>query len=535
MSKTIVSQSLDFEKNKVYNSKYHLTQVSQETGNTFVTLTPSSNPVSKFIIPPNVVNFSKSILTFDVDPQLENTDALSMYADNVPFIRSMSLYVSGGAELMEINDVHKWTNIIFRRRNRPEVVSTWDDPEPGPSTGDGATNTNAVSKSNGFYEGLIHKNIMYSSSTSTSTSTSTPIVIAGSDEAAAITAGARALTVAGNALTLADTATAAYADIRSTTTTVTTTNTTSNNGVIRPNGELAHTIDEPAYLITSTEAPALRGPYLRVRLPLSLFSDTILSLDKGIYFGKNLTLSITWNTTKAISWKHTAVNDVVTGAAEADKNIVINELYLFTAIEQNQMILDQMLESYKSGYKFLVPYTVGVYQNLNGRNVTLTMRYDDNYGDKIKRIYIAPFDTTNGLNLTLSHPNQSSADPPVIGSVIENFYTTINGKRRQEFNLNCLTGQDYYVNRHLVKGSCIDSRDSYYYNWVHEENFLLDTPVGTNTDNHDDGLIIDLPIKYDFIAQHATAGTTKDYYVFTVFQRELMIQPGLIDFVRKSS
>eukprot|EP00732_Lithocolla_globosa_P003151 Lithocolla_globosa_v1_NODE_2382_length_2028_cov_59.174861.p1 type:complete len:508 gc:universal NODE_2382_length_2028_cov_59.174861:245-1768(+) len=505
MSKSLVAQSLDYDKTYVHNSKYHLSQNTQETGGTTVELTPSTNPVTKFQLAPNVINFSRSILTFDVAPQNEGTTALSMYADNIPFIRSMSLMTSKGLHLMDITDFYRYTNVIFRRHNRPEHVMTWDEPKAGSSTGDDATgNANAVSNSNGFFEGLIHKSVVTSTTVFKDTGGVTrTIALSGGDGTMKATSGAN-----GNGSL----------------------SSTSTNGVKRPNNQSAKSFNEPDYLITSTEAGALRGPYLRVRLPLSLISESILSLDKGLYFGDTLTLKIVWNDTTKISWKHTAVSDVATGSAVADKKIDISELYLYTAIEQNQIIIDKIMANFNSGMEFLCPFVDGTFINLKAGKGTVTTRYDSAQGDKIKRIYVVPFDTTGNKNLVLSHSNQSTTSPPEIGNIVKNFYCLINNRRRTEFNINCEEGQDYYIYRHLVKGSCIDTRDTYYYNWCHEENFLVDLPVGTNRDNHDDGLILDKPTKFDFLCETTAE---RDFYVYTVFQRVLTIKPNFIDFVYK--
>lgn len=489
----VVSQSITYKPQQVFQPKYQLSQLTPQTGSTTITLTPSGRPETIFEIPSRVINLSKSILTFDVTPASEGTKARYMYADNIPFISSISLYTRNGVFLCDITSVEKYSNTIFRRHNRPEDVLTWDEPLAGTGLGD----------SSGFYEGLIIKSLLNNATTATIEFKDK------NDDVRPITIATEVLKAVG-----APDGATSFSNVSVTATT---------NGVKRPNKDPPRTLTEPAYYIQSASKPALTGPFVRVRLPLRLLSDTIISLDKDQYYGEPVFMRIIWNESKKIVWTATNLNDPDSGKTTSTADLVLSNLYLFACFEQNQVIIDDMLMKYRDGTStYLCPYIITHKQQLSVGDVTLSVRYSTAQGQKIRRIYVVPYDTNEDVNTCNDHNNKA-------GAIITSYHTMLNNVRTSQINYNCTTGQDYTAYRHLIRGSCIHTQDEYYYNWCHEENFLVDLPVGTNRDLMDDGLtILNGEVKYDFLC---SLTAVKNFYVFSVLQRMISISPNGIVFI----
>lgn len=293
----------------------------------------------------------------------------------------------------------------------------------------------------------------------------------------------------------------------------------------RPDSNPLKRIGEPAYFHGSTVKPALLEPWLNVRINLGMIKDTILSLDKGQYFGETVLLRVVYNQTTKIAWKSTDKADCIAGASGPvimDKGITLSSLYFFACFEQNQNVIDDLVQKFNAGtLTYLVPYVVSHRQLLETGAQTLSVRYSPAQGKKIKKILVAPYNTQDHTNTVNDHSNLN-------GSIVSSYHTVLNNVRTSQYNYDCTNGQDYMAFRHLVRGSCINSQDTYYYNWCHEENFEVNAPVGTNRDNHDDGLLLDQEIKFDMIME-TTAN--KNYFVFAVLQRKINVSSNGVVFL----
>ena len=284
---------------------------------------------------------------------------------------------------------------------------------------------------------------------------------------------------------------------------------------------------EPSYLRVGGKNTA--DPVINVQMNLNRIIHSIFSQDKDLYFGGEvLYLRIVWNPTTKIAFIGKSATDPTGDVAAYAGNIAITNLVLYMAVEQNQVIENEVRNKVLSaeGLNIVLPY---VYQNkisLGGTSQNLSIKYSRAHGSKLLKIYWAPYSATESSNTTYDHDN-------LAGAKVSQFYTTVNNIRTSQFNYNC-DGDDYRMQRKRLQGSCILSSDEYYYNWVWIEDFtnnysMVDKPLKPAEDNYVDGMPLDMEVKYDVFTN--TANANYNHYVYAICQKNLVINSSGISLV----
>eukprot|EP00732_Lithocolla_globosa_P000163 Lithocolla_globosa_v1_NODE_35_length_8531_cov_41.341199.p6 type:complete len:114 gc:universal NODE_35_length_8531_cov_41.341199:3219-2878(-) len=110
----------------------------------------------------------------------------------------------------------------------------------------------------------------------------------------------------------------------------------------------------------------------------------------------------------------------------------------------------------------------------------------------------------------------------------------LNNVKTSQINYDTTIDQDWLAKKHLFKGSCIQSSNEYYFNFVIVEDFTAETGFDVNRDNLDDGLDLTNEIKYDAVLTvgddaSGTGVTDLIHYVYAITQKTLRILPeGLV-------
>lgn len=281
---------------------------------------------------------------------------------------------------------------------------------------------------------------------------------------------------------------------------------------------------EPQYLTVGTVNAAT--PSVNIQLPLSRLADTILALDKDLYFnGEILFLRFVWNPSSKIYFFKNANNDPTGGTAAAG-NVSITNLTLYLAIEVNPQI-ENMIKSQcltDLGLQVLTPWVIsGNKQNIGPSQFHgVISRYNRAHGMKLLKLYWAAYNNAETSNTAFDHDNKA-------GAKFISFVTYINNNRTSQYDYYVTNFDDYRAKKESLKGSCILSSDEYYYNWVWVEDFTdgksqnyLDAPI----ENRIDGLDLTNEILYQIQAQNSVAPVQVNHYVFAVTQKLLIVSPA---------
>ena len=278
-------------------------------------------------------------------------------------------------------------------------------------------------------------------------------------------------------------------------------------------------VTEPQYLLAGAKGTAggAGGVTINFQVPLARIVDSILSLDKDQFFGEITYLRIVWASSLQAAFTSDGEKDPSNAPVDFAANITVSNLTLYTAIEQNPVINQEIMSKFNSGsLTYLVPYVYQNKQSLDNTQQNLSVKYNIAHGQKLKKILVSPFNITERKNTV--YDNNNVADAKVL-----DYYTMLNNVRTSQFNYYTSAGDDWLAKKHLFKGSCIQSSNEYYYNFVVVEDFTAETDPDVNRDNLDDGLDLSQEVKYDLIM--TTANATHMHYVYAITQKTLRVLP----------
>lgn len=300
----------------------------------------------------------------------------------------------------------------------------------------------------------------------------------------------------------------------------------------RPNGNTSElNYDEVRYIIVGAQGDGdgAGNLTLKIQIPMSLFKDTILSLDKDLFFDEVILLRFVWGPTGKIAWFSDAANNPTTNATATDAAITISGLAFYLALEENLEIQMNVMNRVRSeGLQVMIPYVWSYKQSIaTSTSQNITLRYNRAQGIKLMKVIHSLYNSVETANTAYDHANYTTAGS--YGVKVSNFYTQLDNMRRQQFNVDCTLGEDYLLLKDKLRGSGILSHQIYAYNWFWIEDFSnIKAPIDfdTNEQNLISGLDLAQERKLDFY--FTTASATFYHYSYAVTLRLLNIKPGNI-------
>jgi hypothetical protein len=281
---------------------------------------------------------------------------------------------------------------------------------------------------------------------------------------------------------------------------------------------------EPAYVTVGSANSA--SPSQLFQLNLGDIQNTILSIDKDLYFNEVLVLRIEFASGQSYAW-YSDSNAQPAGSAAASvaiaTNIIASGLSFYLAVETDEAIIQSLRNKVNSdGLSVLIPY---VYQFKNtiatSTSQNISLRFNSAHGLSLSKIYTAPFNATETRHLAFDHSN-------INASKVVSYYTMIDNSRLTEFDLNCTNAdpRDYMFMKDVLRGSPLEDFDVFRYNWIHCDDLCKDNEVA-----EDQNVINGLPltqreVKWDL--QATTTNATYNWYTFAVVKRMLKIGSNMI-------
>lgn len=268
-------------------------------------------------------------------------------------------------------------------------------------------------------------------------------------------------------------------------------------------------------------------------IPFLMFYNTILALDRDLYFANQTTITITYNTLSRLFWTSTANTNPQTGAAACGTNGTITAASMLIAVQQDVPIKNSVIEACNKGLELIVPYVVSYNNTYPTGQVAASFPVTNAQGTRLTKVYTSayPSGATIGLDYNKSNATpQAGAAANGYGTIISQFQTYVNSLPLQLSPLNCANGDDYVFNHSLIEGSAVTSMNDYYAgNWVWKESFigidkkfLRDQFPSLDENNLVSGIPLgDQQLTYQFNGI-STANT--NVFVFFVTQRLLKIE-----------
>lgn len=151
------------------------------------------------------------------------------------------------------------------------------------------------------------------------------------------------------------------------------------------------------------------------------------------------------------------------------------------------------------------------------------------------KVHLGVYNNTESINTFYDHDNRT-------GVKVQQYQTYLNDQLIPNgwYVISNAAGNaytfcdDYNKDKARLRGSCILSRDEYYYNWCPTVDFTLERPQdllpivgGVPEDNLEEGIILGpFETKVSFSMQ--TANAPFQLYLFYVTERELHVSPNAV-------
>ena len=463
---TIFAPQVEYVKKILLNPSYRISKLIPLTGQG-LTLGLSSTMNAQFEIQTNVMNLSRSRLTFDITvPWSIATVYNWIQADPLALFDRVQLYTRGGVQLIDLQGCNNFSALVTPYKTKLQDLlqrSLGGVPSPGTATSTTINTATATDSMQVPVQGIQVFN------------------------------GA----VAGN---------------------------------FRPDNSLGvDNYLEQRYLFESAiQAAAGVGATgfmtLSYQLNLSSLVHSIAEIDQDLYFGENLILSLTYAPASKFAWSSAGAGTPATTTTALVSPPTISNLSLYLSVETNLEVSNALIAKVHSpeGFSINVPFVYSQkYASSASASSSIFQRFNRGHGSRILRFYYGLFHTTETYATALDHSNVGSAK-------ILNYYTTINNMRCQEFPVDCTQSLDWMVNHPDIDHSSVLSVNQFKYQFCHMENYSGQRPCECN-DTIITGLSLEQEKTYGVFVN--TVSAAYNHWLFSVIQRELRIGGGQIMFV----
>jgi len=293
---------------------------------------------------------------------------------------------------------------------------------------------------------------------------------------------------------------------------------------------------EPAYFNVGALNTAVTVNY---NIPLSIYKDTMLAIDKDMYYGVQSYLKIYWDVLSRICYMSTSNANPSAGALADYTGVApnISNLQLMLALESAPPVIAHVKQQITSGLEYMIPFAQNNKVSNSGSTQSITQQLDMGLGHSLAKVLHqvynnteendTAYDCANNGNLVTNANADNSANQKVLA-----FYSQLNGSRETDLTLltnNTQGGQpgylDYMIMKRRLKGSCLESLNSFQYNWVYARDYC-DWGAEGNFEGRDE-LISGIPLGtaplvWTFYGQSMVARNYQ-HYQWYIFYRKLKL------------
>lgn len=497
---------LDFSKTDYISASYRLNKLTPRDGSIDITVSTAGGQESNFDLISRPFNLARSILSFTYAPTAKAANYNKCFMDCLAPIRQIQLLTRGGVYLCDINEVGNITKMIWKPETSMADFLALENHDNGSGAGSMLQKCNASTTFQPVSDAKRLAALETALTASALAGTSQANIQDGIDVAKAQVQAALQAWMGqpatnarrhDDALIAAETGASKFVNVA---------------------------YNEAKYF--SGGAVNTAEPSINVKINLGMLYNTIFALDKTIMFPEILTLRIVWQQTpKIFYYNNDALSTGGGTVAAADTDVKISNLNLFLAVETNPDVIQSIQQKIMSpeGMSFNIDYSY-LYKNTVGTpssSQNVIIRFDRGHGRRIKKIYHSVFNTEESKNTAYDNSN-------LLGSKVQTFYTTMDGARLQEFNVDCQTGklEDYMYLKPKLEGGVLMNSNVYQYNWVWCDSFDNTRPLWSKDQNEISGLSLDTERRWEFIATTATIAA--NHYTFVVTQQEVNVKNGTI-------
>jgi len=308
-----------------------------------------------------------------------------------------------------------------------------------------------------------------------------------------------------------------------------------------------------------------------VQFPLRYIKNSAFSVDKNMYFAQTTYLKVYFGPISKICYTSDSNDNPSAGAklsyvpsagnatiggpitvAVPPYNTQPIQLQLLLAVESNEdlktIIMNQVTSS---GLSYSIPYVQAFKNNNQGATQTISINVDQNNGQKLLKVYHAPYNSNEDQDTMYDHANNATVAgltdgtgaAGAINQKVIQYYTQLNGARIQDLTLDCTPFgpfTDYMSHRKQLRGSIISNSNVFQYNWFHCDDW---SEFGPKYDQDNKGeLVAGIPLTvsqltWSFNGSQMRSGVNLinglvnnnfNHYSWFVFVKRLSMSPGTI-------
>ena len=296
---------------------------------------------------------------------------------------------------------------------------------------------------------------------------------------------------------------------------------------------------EPSYFQRGESGAEVR---YQVDISLRQLKNTILAMDKNFYFNQIIYMKIFFGPLTKIAYQSTAADNPGNGApanyVTADTlGPRIENLQLMLAVETNPDERSHVMSKVMNGgMSLIIPYVQNFKNPNTGSSENVNVQLDIGFGRTLLKMYHSVFCNVEQLSTMYDCSNL-----PIDGTLlslnqkVNTYYTSLNNRRNQMITLDCTRNgfhTDYMQQKNGLKGSVVEDRDMFQYNWFHLDDW---SSFSTNyIQDGEDYLMSGVamgptPITWTFngLTMNGTplVGTGYNHYTYGIFTKRLTITP----------
>ena len=256
---------------------------------------------------------------------------------------------------------------------------------------------------------------------------------------------------------------------------------------------------------------------VKFKIPGSELFNTVMSLDKSIYLGEVIQLKLTFLEKDSIGFW--AADAALGGATTATGAITLTDFNFFLAQEQNPAVVNDLIQTVSTtGMSVVIPYVHSYKTVGTAQDTAVSIRLSRGHGQSCERIYTIP------INGAEEFKSRYVAD----ASTLTSFYSLLDSRRLQEFDVLCGVTRDYdWLRAHEKKDRVVSlsevENDTKNFAW--SDSWCADLECAVN--QHVGGLSLDVERKYDVYFKSTLADVK--YYTAVICQKMLTMGPGGVD------
>lgn len=464
-----VSPALDYSPKEISAGSYVQRLVNPENGQPTLSLNSTTN--TDFLLPNQVINLARSYLNFNalLNDGAGTTKALWNHAHSgfLACIDGIVLSTASGVRLVEMNNLAEYTKIAWRPQTNYEDFMSF------PCHSNSEATVALTTQPGQLFNRIRAAN-------------------ANGSDAAWAASSYHISTEAGTAEVAASDDYSAVANM--------------------------------IVMTVTTNQDATGALGVRVQLPLKMIYGSLLAVDKDLYFGEQLRLTVRWN--QGAKWGYlsaTSARSVAAASVDLTEVPTLTNVALRVAVEVNDAVAQGLKSKVMSeGISLNIPFTYvykGVSSATASDTTTLIRKINRGHGAKLLRVLAGIYANAQTGARYCNVYNLAS-------SKWVSYRTMLDSKPIQDDTLNMSDMSAYQYHNDKLKGSCIkDFRD-----WAQCPTIIEDfSGVARSRDYPENDAAnsgLDLSTEREFAFQFtngAAIAAALNVYLFIVCQKKLSI------------